>query len=221
MYLTSYNFAFFSRHICNFASYKLLHYYFWAHHSQTLCGSTCTCTCVHQAVLQLPPLVFSATSTAFYSVHFSLCHQSRCDYCNVDIVSHPPAFIRDPVFTWYDVGLHETLIRNRHLIVELPGSHIRIMGCWYYIHVHVCQPTAKLNSTYMYITRDTLLCKIPLVHVSIFALNNYCTILTTPTRNDHTHIHKQYGCPHKPKENGVSWFLWDVSLHSHWFLTLA
>ena len=62
--------------------------------------------CIYQTVLQLPPLTsFQPPTQHCYSVCFSLCHHSRWDYCHVDIMSSPQAYIRDPVFSWNNVGL--------------------------------------------------------------------------------------------------------------------
>ena len=45
---------------------------------------------VHQTVLQLPPLMsFLPPPRHCYSVRFSLCRRSRCNYCHVDIVPCP------------------------------------------------------------------------------------------------------------------------------------
>ena len=45
---------------------------------------------IYQTVLQLPPLMsFWPPPCHCYSVHFSLCRHSRCDYCHMNIVPCP------------------------------------------------------------------------------------------------------------------------------------
>ena len=81
-----------------------------------------------------------------------------------------------------------------------PALHHRIEYTW--LHSSYLEPAATYIKSVLQIMRATAAPCILLTYtkgVPIFAP----TILTTPTRNDHTHSHKQYGCPHKPRENGV------------------
>ena len=90
----------------NFMSYKFLYLYFGANHLQITITSNCLAASSFD--------IFLATSSVVTVYAFLFVAIAGA----IRILCHVPAFIRDPAFIWYNMGLHTPLIRDQGLLLE-------------------------------------------------------------------------------------------------------